>query len=183
MTCTRLASFIPAVLLFTALGGLPQRADARSWASGGLPPAPAALMLQGGTFQQSAPAAAAQNERERLCMSRRGDWERNRTPWSLFLGFIIFLTTLYLLTYLRFKNTVVRVIVSLVAAALVGPAIMAVIVQDLLRVCLSPPGFLGSLSAPMLWWTLGGSLGTLAVIGVLRYFVIRRKFRQELPAA
>lgn len=137
------------------------------------------LAMQSGTLQR-ATATPTPDERGRLCMSRRADWERNRTPWSLSLGIVIFLATIYLLTYLRFKNTVARVIVSVVAAVLLGPVIMAVIVQDAQKVCIDPPGFFGSLSYPMLWWTLGGSLGTLLFIALLRWLVVSRRFRQEL---
>jgi len=170
---------LSALLLVAALGCLCGTAAARQRPTAR--PAAALLAFQGGTFQQAAPSATP-NPRDVQCMSRRADWERNRIPWSLFLGFIIFLAAIYLLTFLRFKNTMARGIVSVTAAVLMGMAMMAVIVQDQLRVCLSPPGFWGSLSAPMLWWTLGGSLGTWVMIGLLRFLMIRRRFRQELPA-
>ena len=144
--------------------------------------APALLTLQPTTFQRATPTPP-QDPRAMQCMRRTAEWERNRTPLSLFLGFIIFLASLYLLTWRRFKNTVTRVIVAFVAAALIGPAIMATIVQDALKVCISPPGFIGSLTAPLFAWTFAGSLGTLLILCGLRYFVVRRKFRQELPAA
>jgi hypothetical protein len=35
----------------------------------------------------------------------------------------------------------------------------------------------------MLAWTLAGSLGTLGVIWLLRFLVVRRRFRHELPVA
>ncbi|MGB7925485.1 MAG: hypothetical protein WCF57_19760 [Pyrinomonadaceae bacterium] len=144
--------------------------------------APVLLILQNSTFQRSEQTPST-DSRATQCMRRTADWERNRTPLSLFLGFIIFLASLYLLTWWRFKNTVARVIVAFVAAVVIGPAIMAVIVQDALKVCISPPGFIGSLTAPLFAWTFFGSLGTLLVICGLRYLVVRRKFSQELPTA
>ncbi|HKS28145.1 MAG TPA: hypothetical protein VJS44_10010 [Pyrinomonadaceae bacterium] len=143
-------------------------------------PLTAGLVMQSTTLQR-ATATPTPDARQRLCMSRRADWERNRTPWSLSMGIIIFLASLYLLTYLRFKNTVARVIVSVVAALIIGVSSMAVIVMDAQKVCIDPPGFFGSLSAPMLWWTLSGSLGTGLVIYILRWLFVRRRFREELP--
>jgi hypothetical protein len=142
----------------------------------------AVLMLQSNTFQRASPTPVT-DSRTIQCMRGAADWERNRAPLSLFLGFIIFLASIYLLTWWRFKNTVARVIVAFVSAMLIGPAIMAVIVQDALKVCISPPGFVGSLTAPLFAWTLAGSLGTFLILCWLRYLVVRRKFRQELPAA
>lgn len=142
----------------------------------------ALLMLQSGTLQRVAPTPTP-DARQRQCDRRTLDWERNRVPLGLFLGFIIFLTSLYLLTWWRFMHTVARVIVSFVVAMLIGPAIMAAIVQDMLKVCINPPGFVGSLAAPLFGWTLGGSLATLLIICGLRYLIVRGKFRQELPTS
>jgi hypothetical protein len=102
---------------------------------------------------------------------------------SIFLGVIFFLSALYLLNWLRFKHTVVRVILAFVVAMVMGPSLMALVVQDALKVCISPPGFLGSLTAPLFAWTFVGSFGTLAVISGLRYMVVRGKFQQGLPSA
>lgn len=156
------------------------RAHARTNGGGAAVVSPVLFGMQAGTLQR-ATATPTPDARQKLCTSRRADWERNRTPLSLSLGFIIFLMSLYLLTRLRFKNTVTRVIISEVAAVVVGLAVMAVIAQDAQKVCLDPPGFFGALSAPMLWWTLAGSVGTLLIIVVLRWLVVGRRFRQELP--
>jgi hypothetical protein len=179
MSQARLALFL--LLMMAVIVVLPPLfSPTEARAAGGT--LPATLGMQGGILQRAA-ATPTPDARSRECMRRSADWERNRTPWSLFLGAVIFLAAIYLLTFLRFKNTVFRVILSAVAAAVLGPAVMAVIVQDSLKVCLTPPGFIGSLTAPMLAWTLAGSLGTLGVIWLLRFLVVRRRFRQELPAA
>jgi hypothetical protein len=140
------------------------------------------LLLQPSTLQRVEPTPTP-DARQKQCDRRTLEWERNRVPLALFLGFIIFLISLYLLTSWQFKNTVVRVIISVVAAMLIGPAIMAAIVQDMLKVCINPPGFLGSLAAPLFGWTLGGSAITLLIICGLRYWFMRNKFSQKLPTA
>lgn len=145
-------------------------------------PTQALLILQSSTLQRVAPTPTP-DLRQRQCDRRTLDWERNRVPLGVFLGFIIFLMSLYLFTWWRLMNTVARVIVSFVAAMLIGPAIMAAIVQDMLKVCIDPPGFLGSLAAPLFGWTLGGSVATLLIICGLRYLIVRSKFRKELPTS
>lgn len=140
------------------------------------------LALQSSTFQRASPSPTP-DARQRQCDRRTGDWERNRAWLGFFLGFINFLVSLYLLTWFRFMNTVARVIVAAVAAMTIGPAIMAAIVQDMLKVCINPPGFLGSLAAPLFGWTLGGSVATLLIICGLRHLIMRSKFRPELPSS
>lgn len=184
MSQTRLAlsllTVVPLIALVCLRAPIDVRAGMQTVAN-----VPFAPGLQGGLMQRATPTpgSAQSDTKTRECMRRSADWERNRTPWSLSLGIIIFLATLYLLTFLRFRNTVFRVILSIVAAMVFGPALMAVIVRDALKVCVNPPGFIGSLTAPILIWTLAGSLGTLGVIILLRFLVVRRRFRQELPAA
>ncbi|HEX8072858.1 MAG TPA: hypothetical protein VF546_23130 [Pyrinomonadaceae bacterium] len=147
--------------------------------------APALLFAQSGILQPAAPTTTAtQSGRTVLCTSRRADWERNRMAWSLFLGFIAFLATLYLLTFLRFKNTPARLIVAVAAAIFIAPAVMAGIYRSALSVCAPPPtlGYAYWMGIST-WGTYLGIGGTILIILLLRYLIVRGRFRQELPAA
>src|SRR6185369_8418211 len=172
MNCNRLALLFLMVLAVTIAFSFSQAVsvDAAQNATS----AQALLMWQSTTFQRVAPTPTP-DARQKQCDRRTADWERNRVPLGLFLGFIIFLASLYLLTLWRLMNTVARVIIAVVAAMTIGPAIMAAIVQDMLKVCINPPGFLGSLAAPLFGWTLGGSVFTLLIICGLRYLFMRNK--------
>jgi hypothetical protein len=148
---------------------------------------PAMITLQSsspsGTLQR-APTPSTTSSRDIECQRRHADWDRNRSAWSFFWGFTFYLAASLFLTFIRFKNSTVRVILSVVAAALLGPSLLAVQMQDALKVCPNPPGFLGSLSAAIFVWTLVGSLVTWLFICLLRYVVVvTRKFRKESVAS
>ncbi len=131
---------------------------------------------------QRAPTPASTSSRDIECQRRHADWDRNRSAWSFFWGFAFYLLANLFLTFLRFKNTTVRVIVSIVIAALLGPSLLAAQMQDALKVCPNPPGFLGSLSAAIFVWTLAGGISTWLVICFLRYLVVSRQFRKTQSA-
>ena len=128
---------------------------------------------------QRAPTPVSTSSRDIECQRRHADWERNRTPWSFFWGFLFYLVINLFLTFISFKNTTVRVITSIVLAALMGPSLLALQMQDALKVCPTPPGFLGSLSAAIFVWTLVGSLSTWLIVCLIRYLIVIPQFRKQ----
>lgn len=131
---------------------------------------------------QRAPTPTVTSSRDLECQRRHADWDRNRAPWSFFWGFVFYLMANLLLTFIRFWNTTARVVLSLILAAVLGPSLLAMQMQDALKVCPNPPGFLGSLSAAIFMWTLVGGVTTWLVICVVRYVVVRRQFRKHTTA-
>jgi len=136
--------------------------------------------LSRGLQRASTPAPTSSSDIE--CQRRHADWDRNRAPWSFFWGFVFYLIANLLLTFIRFWNTTARVILSVVLAAVFGPSLLAMQMQDALKVCPNPPGFLGSLSAAIFVWTLVGAVTTWLVICTVRYVVVSRQFRKSTTA-
>src|SRR6266850_2534701 len=95
MSRTRLALFFSIVVAVTVYAYECRPGVAR--ASRDALAAPALLVLQSSTFQRVVPTASS-DSRGVQCMRRTADWERNRTPLSVFFGSIIFLAFIYLLT-------------------------------------------------------------------------------------
>jgi hypothetical protein len=131
---------------------------------------------------QRAATPISTSGRDIECQRRHADWDRNRSAWSFFWGFCFYLVFSLFFTFVRFKNTTIRVIVAIVIAALLGPSLLAVQMEDALKVCPDPPGFLGSLSAAIFVWTLAGAISTWLVICFLRFLVVSRQFRQKQTA-
>lgn len=115
------------------------------------------------------------------CLRRRADWEKNRPAWSFLWGAVFYVIFVVLLTFLRVTRSGVRLLISFVAAVIFGSSLLALQVQDALKVCPSPPGFLGSVvSAPILMWTgTGGVIAILAAFAIRYVTVVLGRFRRE----
>lgn len=178
LICSAILFCLVAVAYPHAAGGqaqqsAPKQSDGALLARQGNAPAGG---LQPGTRPRPGPSSVGDE-----CLRRRADWENNRPAWSFFWGFVFYLVVVLLLTYLRVTRTGVRLLISFIAAVILGPSLLALQMQDALKVCPSPPGFLGSMfSAPILIWTAAGVFVTVAVIFVIRYVIVEmRKFRRE----
>jgi hypothetical protein len=177
----KIVTLISALILMSFFPVSSQSQSSPSGTQTGSPAGPDSRSTPQSRGLQRAPTLST-NSRDIECQRRHADWDRNRSAWSFFWGFAFYFLANLFLTFLRFKNTTVRVIVSIVIAALLGPSLLAVQMQDALKVCPNPPGFLGSLSAAIFVWTLAGGISTWLVICFLRYLVVSHQFRKKQSA-
>ncbi len=115
------------------------------------------------------------------CLRRRADWENNRSAWSFLWGAVFYVVVVVVLTLAGVTRSGIRLLISFVVAVVLGSSLLALQMQDALKVCPSPPGFLGSVaSAPILVWTGAGGLAAILVALAIRYATIELgKFRRE----
>jgi hypothetical protein len=137
---------------------------------------------QSGGLQRGTPPSTDEREKQRReeCERRHAEWDRNLPKRSAVFGAILYTLAIYFLTFFRFSTTLVRVFWSFVAAVIFGPAVVGLQKYDALKVCPSPPGFLGILTADLFGWTLFGIALIIGLFAAWRYVsVVRRKFHRE----
>jgi hypothetical protein len=132
------------------------------------------------TLQRGSPPSRASNSRSAECKRREADWERN-LPWrSAFSGLVFYCLYLYGLTAFRLSNTIIRLACSVVASSFTAPVIVGFQKVIALKICESPPGLFGVLTADLFMWTLFGITLPIGVFTLIRFIsVVKLSFSKD----